>query len=64
MSKPKIGVLHPGEMGVAVATTAQNSGHEVYWASDGSSRRRAGARPPPALPMRELSGADVQNSAR
>lgn len=37
MSKRKIGVLHPGEMGVAVAKTAQNSGHEVYWASDGRS---------------------------
>jgi len=37
MSKQKIGVLHPGEMGVAVAKTAQNSGHEVYWASEGRS---------------------------
>ena len=46
MSKQKIGVLHPGEMGVAVAKTAQNSGHEVYWASDGRSPetcRRAAA---------------------
>jgi 3-hydroxyisobutyrate dehydrogenase-like beta-hydroxyacid dehydrogenase len=34
MSKRKIGVLHPGEMGAAVATTARNSGQEVYWASD------------------------------
>jgi 3-hydroxyisobutyrate dehydrogenase-like beta-hydroxyacid dehydrogenase len=47
MSKQNIGVLHPGEMGVAVARTAQNSGHEVYWASGGRSpetcRRAAGA---------------------
>jgi len=46
MSERKIGVLHPGEMGVAVATTARNSGHEVYWVSDGRSPetcRRAAA---------------------
>jgi len=46
MSKQKIGVLHPGEMGVAVAKTAQNSGYEVYWASEGRSPetcRRAAA---------------------
>jgi 3-hydroxyisobutyrate dehydrogenase-like beta-hydroxyacid dehydrogenase len=46
MSKRKIGVLHPGEMGVAVATTARNSGQEVYWASEGRSPetgRRAAA---------------------
>jgi 3-hydroxyisobutyrate dehydrogenase-like beta-hydroxyacid dehydrogenase len=44
MSRKKIGVLHPGEMGVAVAVTARNSGHEVYWVSEGRSaetRRRA-----------------------
>ena len=27
----KIGILHPGEMGVSVASSAINSGHEVYW---------------------------------
>src|SRR5215469_10609663 len=32
-----IGILHPGEMGVAVATTLKNSGHEVSWASQGRS---------------------------
>ena len=37
MSMRKIGVLHPGEMGVAVARTAVNSGHEVYWISEGRS---------------------------
>lgn len=29
----KIGILHPGEMGVSVAASAIHSGHEVYWAS-------------------------------
>ena len=47
MSKRKIGVVHPGEMGVAVAKTAQNSGLEVCWASEGrspeTSRRAAAA---------------------
>jgi 3-hydroxyisobutyrate dehydrogenase-like beta-hydroxyacid dehydrogenase len=33
MRKQKIGVLHPGMMGICVAATVQNSGHEVYWAS-------------------------------
>jgi len=33
----KIGVLHPGEMGIFVAATVINSGHEVYWASEGRS---------------------------
>jgi 3-hydroxyisobutyrate dehydrogenase-like beta-hydroxyacid dehydrogenase len=46
MSKLKVGVLHPGEMGFAVAKTAQNSGHEVCWASAGrgpETARRASA---------------------
>lgn len=29
----KIGILHPGEMGISVAASAIHSGHEVYWAS-------------------------------
>ncbi len=33
----KIGILHPGEMGVSVAASAINSGHEVYWVSHGRS---------------------------
>lgn len=44
MLKQKIGVLHPGEMGAVVAATAANSGHEVYWASEGrgpETRKRA-----------------------
>jgi len=44
MSKQKIGVIHPGMMGICVAATVQNSGHEVFWASEGRSpqtRQRA-----------------------
>ena len=44
MSKQNIGVIHPGLMGICVAATVQNSGHEVYWASEGrspQSRERA-----------------------
>ncbi len=35
MTKQKVGVLHPGQMGAVVAQTIKNSGHEVYWASEG-----------------------------
>lgn len=28
-----IGILHPGEMGVSIAASVSNSGHEVYWLS-------------------------------
>lgn len=40
----KIGILHPGEMGVSIAASAIKSGHEVYWVSDNRSdktRQRA-----------------------
>lgn len=37
MIKQKIGILHPGEMGISIAASAQNSGHIVYWASEGRS---------------------------
>ena len=33
----KIGILHPGEMGVSVAASAIQGGHEVYWVSQGRS---------------------------
>ena len=33
----KIGILHPGAMGISVAASAKNSGHAVYWASAGRS---------------------------
>jgi len=29
----KIGILHPGEMGVSIAASAIKSGHQVYWVS-------------------------------
>ncbi len=44
MTKPKIGVIHPGMMGICVAATVRNSGYEVYWTSGGrspQSRERA-----------------------
>ena len=33
----KIGVLHPGEMGISIAASAINNGHQVYWMSQGRS---------------------------
>ena len=35
----KIGILHPGEMGVSIAASSINSGHEVYWVSQSRSDR-------------------------
>lgn len=37
MATKNIGILHPGQMGVSIAASAQNSGHEVYWVSEGRS---------------------------
>jgi len=37
MHKPRLGVLHPGNMGISVAASGQNSGCEVYWVSEGRS---------------------------
>jgi 3-hydroxyisobutyrate dehydrogenase-like beta-hydroxyacid dehydrogenase len=34
---PTIGILHPGEMGISVAASAQNSGCTVYWVAQGRS---------------------------
>ena len=39
MTKRNIGILHPGNMGISIAASAQNSGHTVYWASEGRSRQ-------------------------
>jgi 3-hydroxyisobutyrate dehydrogenase-like beta-hydroxyacid dehydrogenase len=39
MSTQTIGILHPGEMGISVASTALNSGNEVLWASTGRSEK-------------------------
>jgi 3-hydroxyisobutyrate dehydrogenase-like beta-hydroxyacid dehydrogenase len=35
----KIGILHPGEMGVSVAAAAIHSGHQVYWMSQDRSNK-------------------------
>lgn len=37
MASQRIGILHPGAMGISLAAAAQNSGHQVYWASHGRS---------------------------
>jgi 3-hydroxyisobutyrate dehydrogenase-like beta-hydroxyacid dehydrogenase len=37
MSEHRVGVLHPGEMGISIAATALRSGREVIWASKGRS---------------------------
>lgn len=34
MSQPNVGILHPGQMGSSVASTIQNSGYPVFWASE------------------------------
>lgn len=37
--KEKIGILHPGAMGVSIAAAVQNTGYMVYWASEGRSQQ-------------------------
>jgi 3-hydroxyisobutyrate dehydrogenase-like beta-hydroxyacid dehydrogenase len=37
MNKRSIGILHPGEMGISLATAARHSGMQVFWASRGRS---------------------------
>src|SRR5918999_524717 len=39
MTKMKVGFLHPGDMGISLAASAQNSGHIAYWVSEGRSRQ-------------------------
>jgi 3-hydroxyisobutyrate dehydrogenase-like beta-hydroxyacid dehydrogenase len=39
MERLNVGILHPGQMGVSLAATAKNSGHNVYWASAGRSQQ-------------------------
>lgn len=44
MNQQRLGFLHPGAMGIYLASTAVNSGHEAYWVSAGrsqSTRERA-----------------------
>lgn len=36
-AEQRVGILHPGQMGIAVALSAKNSGNEVFWASEGRS---------------------------
>jgi 3-hydroxyisobutyrate dehydrogenase-like beta-hydroxyacid dehydrogenase len=42
MTPQRIGILHPGEMGISLAAAAQAGGHEVYWASEGRSAATQG----------------------
>jgi len=35
----KIGILHPGEMGISVAVAALHGGHQVYWMSQDRSNK-------------------------
>ena len=35
MSAQRVGILHPGAMGVSIASSAIDNGCEVYWASEG-----------------------------
>jgi len=37
MTAQRIGILHPGAMGISIAASAQKGGQEVYWASQGRS---------------------------
>lgn len=39
MAARRIGILHPGEMGSAVAASMQSGENEVYWASEGRTGR-------------------------
>jgi 3-hydroxyisobutyrate dehydrogenase-like beta-hydroxyacid dehydrogenase len=41
MDQRNVGILHPGEMGVSIAASAQNSGNRVYWVSEGRSPQTA-----------------------
>lgn len=37
-TKPRIGILHPGAMGISIAASAVHNGHQVLWASEGRSQ--------------------------
>jgi 3-hydroxyisobutyrate dehydrogenase-like beta-hydroxyacid dehydrogenase len=37
MQQTRLGILHPGNMGISVAASAQKGGCEVYWVSEGRS---------------------------
>jgi len=36
MTPQRIGILHPGEMGISIAASARNGGNEVYWGLRGA----------------------------
>ena len=56
MTAQRIGILHPGEMGSAVAASARNSGYEVCWVSEGRSHRtRARAESAGLIDVRTLA---------
>jgi 3-hydroxyisobutyrate dehydrogenase-like beta-hydroxyacid dehydrogenase len=38
MAIQRIGILHPGEMGISIAAAAKAGGHEVFWTSEGRSQ--------------------------
>ena len=38
MSTKTIGILHPGAMGISIAATMKNGGHDVVWASENRSK--------------------------
>jgi 3-hydroxyisobutyrate dehydrogenase-like beta-hydroxyacid dehydrogenase len=37
MTSQRIGFLHPGDMGISIAASAQNAGNDVLWVSEGRS---------------------------
>lgn len=37
MDQRTVGILHPGNMGISIAASAQKNGHTVYWVSKGRS---------------------------
>ena len=39
MLQERIGILHPGAMGVFVAASALRNGNSVYWVSEGRSEK-------------------------
>ncbi len=39
MAIEKVGLLHPGAMGISVGASIKNSGREVYWVSEGRSQK-------------------------
>jgi len=56
-----IGVLHPGEMGAAVAAALRSGGHDVVWASEG--RGDATAARASEAGLRDLGSADALAAA-